>query len=336
MKRWIAALVLWALCLSSATAETTDGALSLTIALDSNATTGYAWTGFVLGGDSVTLESADGVYVSDPNPDALCGIGGTTYFTLNAVEPGTSIVQFEYRRAGEHAPAARQLLLVLVDDALNICTQDVTEDSVIEGSVASVDVDEHSATLVTDDLGELIARFRSGDALPTQGETIRIYTNGAMTMSLPAIVNALAWERIPPEAARDDAPSSAAEMDATLPAFREATGLDAFLAGVSAENPLSSVTFTEGGELPDESFETDDPTALTAFVDALAQIEITSVSDMSVTDWSPRFCLIRADGDTWRISFEGHWLRLNGQNYNLTGDDAFWAQIAQLKAQAAP
>ena len=331
MKKWIAILMAWALCAGFAVAESAAGTGSLTLSFDSNATTGYAWTGFVLGGDSVEIDSTEGSYVPDANTGAEVGSGGTTHFTLTAVQPGSSIVAFDYQRAWERKPAQRRVLLAIVDENLNLTAVDVSEDGVLEGEVSSVDEAGHSATLICEDLGELIVRFREGDALPVQDESMRIYTNGTMTMSLPAIVNAIAWERIPPEAAREGAISDAS----ALPEFRAATDLDSFLDRVRDDNPLASAEFTEGSELPDEAFATDDPEELAALLEAVEALEIDSVSDMCVTDWSPRLCLSCADGTSWSAGFNGHWLELNGVNYNLQNDDALWKLTARLESKYA-
>ena len=336
MKKWIAILAIWMLCTGFAAAETANETSSLTLAFDSNASTGYAWTGFVLGGDSVEIERAEGSDAQDASAGAQVGAGETTDFILTAVEPGSSIVTFEYRCAWEDEPAQRQILLAIVDEALNLSTVDVSEDGVIEGAVSSVDMAEHCATLISDDLGELIARFQEGDALPVQGETIRIYTSGAMTMSLPAIVNAIAWERIPPEAAREAGEPSAPAEENSLPTFWEATGLDAFLSRVSAENPIASADFTEGTELPTEEFTTTDPAELAALLDAVEALEIDSVSDLSVTDWYPRLRLSCADGTSWSVGFNGHCLEVDRTHYNLRNDDAFWTLTRRLLKKYAP
>ena len=73
----------------------------------------------------------------------------------------------------------------------------------IEGVVTEIDADNHSATLNTADRGDVIVRFGENDGLPTQDEHIRAYTDGVMTMSLPPIVNAIAWEHVPSDLARD-------------------------------------------------------------------------------------------------------------------------------------
>lgn len=82
MKRFIAALAAVLLIFSFAMADTIHETKAVTISLDANATTGYVWSGFVLGGDSVVLSSAEGTYVVDDAPDGMCGVGGQTYYTL--------------------------------------------------------------------------------------------------------------------------------------------------------------------------------------------------------------------------------------------------------------
>lgn len=201
MKNLLVILVSLMMIVSFATAETFEPA-SVTVSFDANMTTGYAWTGFVLGGESVELANTEAAYVSDPNPDMLDGVGGTATFTLVPVKAGESIVVFTYGRPWEEDIADRQVVLASVDEQLNVTLMDVTESGVIEGTVISVDEEDHSVLLNAAVQGEIIARFDEDMALPVPDEHIVIYTNGTMTMSLPAIMNVIAWESVPGEEAR--------------------------------------------------------------------------------------------------------------------------------------
>lgn len=188
---------------------------TVTLSFDSNATTGYSWTGFVLGGESIELDSMDGVYIADDNPEMLDGVGGETVFTLIPQKEGRSILSFTYGRSWEDSMEDETLILADVDAELNISTMDVTESSPIQGIVTAVDSEEHSVTLESETAGEIVAVFEENLELPVEEEEVCIYTDGTMTMSIPAIVNVLAWKTIPNEYAREEEmPDAAMRTDA--------------------------------------------------------------------------------------------------------------------------
>lgn len=174
---------------------------SVTLSFESNETTGYAWTGFVIGGHSVELEDPSGSYEADDNPEMLDGIGGTTYFQLNPVEPGQSIVRFDYARSWEEGHDERIVILADVDEDLNLTTTDITFSYMDAGTVTEVDEENHTVTYVSGS-EEVIAAFDEELALPVIDEEIFVYTTGIMTMSIPPTVNVLAWETIPTEYGR--------------------------------------------------------------------------------------------------------------------------------------
>ena len=203
MKTLIAALTALMMFGSMAAAAPTGEAQTGTISLAANATTGYAWTGFVIGGDAVEIDSNEGTYVPDDNPDGLTGVGGTTTYVVTAVQPGRRNLRFDYLHAGDRTSDRQKIYLAIVDEEMNLSLSDVTEHSPIEGVVTEIDAENRSATLNTADRGDVIVRFGENDGLPTQDEHIRAYTDGVMTMSLPPIVNAIAWEHVPSDLARD-------------------------------------------------------------------------------------------------------------------------------------
>lgn len=97
---------------------------SVTLALDSNITTGMFWNAWVREGDSVEIEDPMGVYESDPNPEFLDGVGGTTYYRINALKSGDTLVCFSY---GCGEKDADMIVLFTVDDDLHIHAYDVTD-----------------------------------------------------------------------------------------------------------------------------------------------------------------------------------------------------------------
>ena len=242
-KTWLAALFAL-LALPCAAAESPDHAQ--TISLDANPSTGYAWTGVVLTGSAVSLDSAAGVFVPDAQDEPLTGAGGQTQYVLTAVRPGESVVVFEYARPWEDAPAERRVLLAVVDEALQLTLTDVTD----------------------------------------AGQTV---------------------------------------------SFAEATGLDAFLLGVTEDNPIVSVSFTEGQSTLEPERVTDAPEEIRAILDAALAMRIGSFSAIQVTDWDPRLRMTCADGQSWSAAFNGHWLVKSGVNCNLVGDGPFWQLLSKLR-----
>ena len=323
MKTWIALLSALLLTLSCAMAESPEAGHTAVLSLIANPSTGYSWAGAVLGGDTVRLDSAEGTYIPDAQTAAMTGAGGQTQFVLTAVKPGSSVITFDYRRSWEDTALEQRVYLAVVDQALNLTLTDVTETGVLQGAVLSLDVENHTALIEHDMLGEILARFSPEMPLPALDEQIVICTDGTMTLSLPAMVNVRAWCRISPADASDDAaqPSS----------FAAFTGLSAFMRQVTEDNPVISVSYSDGYASLAPEYATDSPDEIQAILDAALQIEIGSVSDMAVTDWDPVLRVTSADGQCWFAAFNGHWLTKDGVNYNLLHDEAFWAQTARLR-----
>lgn len=325
MKKMIAILAALLLTLSFARADSIHETKAVTISLNANATTGYVWSGFVLGGDSVVLNSAEGTYVVDEAPDGLCGVGGQTYFTLIPVKPGTSIVIFNYARGWEPDAIDQRVVLADVDEDLNLYVSDVTDGGRIEGTVVSVDADNHSVLLNTESHGEIIANFDADVELPVTDEQIVIYTNGTMTMSLPAIMNVIVWNTVPGLEAREsvspfDTPELAVEGGVLIGAYYHCSGDEngnIFSAGID---------WTEDGTLALTVEEKDcysDPLTVSRYVaanDSLMRIaaivnenHMVSLSEREdvifVCDAAyPSLCLVIAkdDGDTVNVAISGY------------------------------
>lgn len=116
-----------------------------------------------------------------------------------------------------------------------------------------------------------------------------------------------------------------------IPVFAEATGLNEFLALITEDNPVVSVSFSQGYGFSGGDYTTENPEEIQALLNAVAQIEIESASSMSVTDWYPYICFVCADHTAWGLHFEARWLYLGGQNYNLANADSFWTLFAKLE-----
>ena len=78
----------------------------LTIALDANPTTGFAWQlATPLDQTVVTLVN----HAYQPPDDSKIGAGGTDVWTFKAIGPGSTIITLEYRRPWEKdSPAAER------------------------------------------------------------------------------------------------------------------------------------------------------------------------------------------------------------------------------------
>ena len=309
MKKWIALLSAVLLTLSCAMAESSDTAHTEILSFDANPTTGYSWVGFVLGGEAVQLDSAEGTYIPDDQTGMLCGAGGQTQYVVTAVKPGRSIITFDYRRSWENTSLEQNVYLAVVDQELNLSLMDVTE----------------TALIAHDAIGEILARFSPEMSLPAVDEQIVIYTDGTMTLSLPAMMNVLAWCCIPPVDARNEAEPVQSSS------FAEMTGLSTFLIQVTDDNPIVSVSFSDGYSSLAPEHSTDAPDEIQEILDAVLAMEIGDVSDVYVTDWDPVLRMTSADGQCWTVAFNGHWLSKKGVNYNLIHDDGFWKLTAKLK-----
>ncbi|MCI6377597.1 MAG: protease inhibitor I42 family protein [Clostridiales bacterium] len=325
MKKWIALLSAFMLTLSCAMAESSDTAKTETLSFDANPTTGYSWLGFVLGGEAVQLDSAEGTYIPEDQTGMLCGAGGQTKYVVTAVKPGRSVITFDYRRSWENTSLTQKVYLAVVDQELNLSLMDVTDTGVLQGTVLSIDEDKHTAMIEHDTIGEILARFSPEMSLPTVDEQIVIYTDGTMTLSLPAMMNVLAWCCIPPAEARNEAEPVQSSS------FAEMTGLSSFLSRVTDDNPIVSVSFSDGYSGLAPEYSTDSPDEIQKILDAVLAMEIGDVSDVYVTDWDPVLHMTSADGQCWAVAFNGHWLPKNGANYNLIHDEEFWKLAAKLR-----
>lgn len=205
MRHIFSILIALLLCVNLAAAETYRETNAVTLALKANASTGYSWTAFVLGGDSVLTDSEEGTYITLATDEAIVGAGGQTYFTLIPVQAGVSLIQFRYGRPWMQEAEKTLLVLAEVDENLQLHLTDVTDSSAIAGKVLSVNAAESSALLASEAHGEINVTFSDSTSLPAADEQIVVYTNGSLTLSLPAVANAIAWETVAPEIARIEA-----------------------------------------------------------------------------------------------------------------------------------
>jgi inhibitor of cysteine peptidase len=70
----------------------------LVISLEAVPTTGYGWT--LTSDPGATLWLINGPdWTSDPKPEGLMGVAGTTTYRFRATQAGTTTLEFAYRRA---------------------------------------------------------------------------------------------------------------------------------------------------------------------------------------------------------------------------------------------
>ena len=82
------------------------------VTLRSNATTGYQWR-LADSVDARVIKYVGKLYVPDPNPQRMVGVGGVERWAFAAVAPGTAEIALEYARPGG-PPATEQRFSVLV------------------------------------------------------------------------------------------------------------------------------------------------------------------------------------------------------------------------------
>ena len=168
--------------------------------LDGNPTTGFSWTAFPVKDGIVEISEAE--YEENDNKDGLVGVGGVYRFKVTAVTAGETIVLFHYARPWETQDIITKpyLVMVLEDGTMEI--QDLEGFAPLKGTVVSVDQEADTVLLDSEIHGEVLARFPEDMQLPVQGENVKIWFNGVMTMSLPGQINVMGWESVAPAMAR--------------------------------------------------------------------------------------------------------------------------------------
>lgn len=68
------------------------------IALEANATTGYAWEAAY---DQTILTLVEQNYVADEHEEGMVGVGGTNYLTFKALQTGNTSIELTYKRPWE-------------------------------------------------------------------------------------------------------------------------------------------------------------------------------------------------------------------------------------------
>lgn len=121
-------------------------------------------------------------------------------------------------------------------------------------------------------------------------------------------------------------------MAQTMP-ITEVTGLGEFLSGVTDECPIVEIYFTEGYGFSTAEMTTTDSEEIAAVINALTAVQVGRPSGMDVTDWYPCLALKRADGMCFTLRFDGRWLSIGYDNYELSEDDGLWTLLKTLIRQ---
>ena len=89
------------------------------IYLPSNPTTGYSWT---YEAEDPTLIVIRDQFFENSNDLGFAGVGGTHWFHISGLKPGSTSVSFRYLRSWEteEAPAEETTYRLTVDDQLNV------------------------------------------------------------------------------------------------------------------------------------------------------------------------------------------------------------------------
>lgn len=198
MKKMILLVLALTMLFAAASAE---GTSTTQITLETNPSTGYDWTAFILGGSSVSIDSVDYSYASQ-SEDGLDGAPGTVTYTLKAECPGNSLVAFRYGRPWEQLVEQEQLVFVRVDKQLNLTIEELSAATTVRGTVTELDEAERAVTVTGEEGIQTIVMIPEDMAMPVMDEQVLVYTDGLMTKSIPARVNAIAWETVPSGLAR--------------------------------------------------------------------------------------------------------------------------------------
>ncbi len=93
---------------------------------------------------------------------------------------------------------------------------------------------------------------------------------------------------------------------------------------------IERVFFTNGFGFSLSQFETTDQEEIDSLWNAVNRITVKGPVDESVTDWYPMIIFYLSDGSMTAVSFETHWLCVDGKNYELENDEEFWDLTASL------
>lgn len=209
MKKMFALLfALFMLCTAAVAEETAPFTIyppqkaHASFTLEGNPSTGYFWTAFLVNDGVVTLTDPEGTYTQDPAEEGMVGVGGSYTFEITAEAAGETILLFHYSRGWETETLETKAYLIQVTETEEMFIRDLEGMAPLTGQIVSVDAENRTALVETENQVQVLARFPQDMELPTVDENVNIWFNGVMTMSLPGQINVMGWESVPAENAR--------------------------------------------------------------------------------------------------------------------------------------
>ena len=120
--------------------------------------------------------------------------------------------------------------------------------------------------------------------------------------------------------------------------FMQLTGLNEMAKALDNGATIESVYYTDGYGFSTSEFTTTDSEEIAALWKAITIIRLVGPTNMSITDWYPLIAFTLSDGSRYGVRFEGTWLTLRRDNYEIANAGEFWSltkALVQKHAQAA-
>ena len=112
--------------------------------------------------------------------------------------------------------------------------------------------------------------------------------------------------------------------------FMMLTGLSEMSKALDNGATIESVYYTDGYGFSTSEFTTTDPEEIAALWNAITRIRLVGPTNMSITDWYPLIAFTLSDGSRYGARFEGTWLTLLRDNYEIANDEEFWSLTKAL------
>ena len=112
--------------------------------------------------------------------------------------------------------------------------------------------------------------------------------------------------------------------------FMLVTGLNEMAKALDNGATIESVYYTDGYGFSTSEFTTTDPEEIAALWNAITRIRLVGPTNMSITDWYPLIAFTLSDGSRYGARFEGTWLTLLRDNYEIANDEEFWSLTKAL------
>ncbi len=119
--------------------------------------------------------------------------------------------------------------------------------------------------------------------------------------------------------------TAGADTDPGESEFMTVTGLCEMSKALDKGASIESVYYTDGYGFSGSEFTTTDPEEIGALWSALRRIRLGAPTNMSITDWYPLISFTLNDGSRYGVRFEGQWLSLRQENYEIENAGEFWS-----------